>query len=68
MLIERKSQKFVAFQPIAIAASAGTRKVGFICEADTIGEAMSGVVQLVAAHCTSSGQHPGQLLTRVEIK
>lgn len=65
MLIEiSKSQKFVAFQ----ALPGNGPKRGFISEGNTLGEAMSGVVQLVAAHCSTTGQHPNEIIQRIEIK
>lgn len=68
MIIERsKNGNVTAFQQLK-PAGAGIKKVGFICEAESVAEAMNGVVLLVAQHCTATGNHPANILEGVEIK
>lgn len=60
MIIESTtSGKISVFQRMP---GSNNRKVGFICEAGSVAEAKSGVVQLVAKHCTTTGMHPAQII------
>lgn len=68
MIISRnRAGSVVAFQKLNVAGK-GIKKCGFICEADTVGDALNGVVQLVAKHCTSTGQHPAHIIEGIELK
>lgn len=68
MIIERSTNGNVtAFQQLKVAGT-GIKKMGFVCEAESVAEAMNGVVLLVAQHCTATGNHPANILEGVEIK
>lgn len=63
MIVERNSKTnvgYTAFQKIP----GSTRKVGFICEAETMGKAIAGVVDLVARHCSNTGARPAEIITQ----
>lgn len=59
MIIERTEAGAIAFQRVT---APGSKKVGFIAEGKTIAEAIDGVIWLVAAHCTATGEHPSRHL------
>jgi hypothetical protein len=40
---------------------------GFVCEEDTISEAITSVVEMVAINCTLTREHPADILEKVEI-
>lgn len=64
MKIESNGNGFTAFQRVN---TPGSKKVGFIAEGKTMAEAIDGVVWLVAAHCTGTGEHPSQHLQSPEV-
>jgi hypothetical protein len=59
MIIERTETGVIAFQRVG---GKGSKKVGFIAEGKTIAEAIDGVIWLVAAHCTNTGERPSSYL------
>ena len=68
MLIERNaSGSFTAFQRMQCKTE-GVKKMGFICEADSPTAAMIGVVQVIAAHCAVTLEHPATIIEKVQLK
>lgn len=65
MLIEKThNDTFTAFQRMP----GSSVKAGFICEAKNRGDAVRGVIEMVARHCTVMGISPARILTGVECK
>lgn len=44
------------------------RKMGFICEANSIAEAIDCVVYLVAAHCSKTNEYPSDIIEKITLQ